>query len=199
MMQYEKMMKNIRKANTLDPYDPIWLDRLPQLNSTILAYGEKFIINESYTSKLITYGNNYGNQLLRKGKVDEAIHVYEDLCHFGIRYAQQQPYSIDTITRGAFLFFKSWDNLSPIYKDFDHRDRLKTYSEISGMFLDVYKVASDSFEKSLIYTTHVFDIFFWYSWLLILIIVGIIISTLTWVILGILHKRGKQESFHAAP
>ncbi|MHB1456698.1 MAG: hypothetical protein ACYC0V_07265 [Armatimonadota bacterium] len=195
MMQYDKMMANIRKANNMNPYNAISIDRLPQLDQTILTYAEEFVIYQSYTSKLTTQTGTYGNQLLRGGKVDEAIRVHEDLCRLGVKYAQQEPQSINTMMTGISVFFRGWDRLRPLYKDFGYADRLEGYNGISGILLNAYEIMRDGDERSTIYKTSVFDIFYWYLSLLILIIIGIIISALTWTILIILQKRRTQESY----
>ncbi|WP_319586182.1 hypothetical protein [uncultured Desulfobulbus sp.] len=196
MAQYDKMLSMIRKGNSMDVFD-YTSPELPQsFEGTMVEYeinGNNFGYSGT-TDGLV----NYGNQLLRKGKVDEAIGVYETCCQYGIRYALQKPLTDYHISTGAMIYSKGWNELEPIYKDFGFSGKLAAYKNTNNAFSHAVKDLNPDFKKLFVQTSG-YDIFYGYSWLFILITGSIFLFAVSWLILAVIRKRRRLEILQFSP
>lgn len=192
MGQYDKMMSLIRKANEMDTFMDHQLELSTKVQGTCIEMSIYNMFDNGFSSSLPRILRDYGNQLLRDGKVDETMRVYEDCCQMGIRFAMQKPLSENHFSRGYSIFKTGWQELEPIYKDFGRRDQLKKYQQIrdgfyNGMLINRYNF-DKQFTKSL--PLHLIIGFFQD---LVIISFGICLFALSWLIFTFAGRRKNRD------
>lgn len=193
MGQYDKMMSLIRKANAIDTFIDPQPEHSPKVQGTYVEMFIYSLFDNGFSHGLPRTLRNYGNQLLRDRKADEAMRVYEDCCQMGIRFAMQKPLNENHFSRGYSIFKTGWQELEPIYKDFGRSSQLKKYQRLSDGFRDGMLINRYNFDKQFSKSLPLHLMIGLFQ-SLVIIGIGICLSALSWLIFAFAGRRKNRNA-----